>query len=171
VEQVSRRAFLLRSGGALVSGAALGVGGAANATAAEVTDYPRESVAHLASLAVGVPHPFTYPDAASPCLLLRLGRPVAAGVGPQGDLLAFSALCPHMGCALSFDAQQARLLCPCHFSSFDCEQEGAQICGQATQPVARIQLAYDSASETVQAVGVAGTLYGRRGNLAVGGQA
>ncbi|GIX13271.1 MAG: hypothetical protein KatS3mg118_1230 [Paracoccaceae bacterium] len=39
--------------------------------------------------------PIPTPD--SPGVLLKLGRPVEGGVGPDGDIVAFSVLCPHKG--------------------------------------------------------------------------
>lgn len=39
--------------------------------------------------------------------------------GPKpADIDARSAICPHLGCAVSFDAAQKNYLCPCHESRF-----------------------------------------------------
>lgn len=37
----------------------------------------------------------------------------------DGKLSAFSAVCPHLGCAIGWDAGAGNYLCPCHDSRFD----------------------------------------------------
>jgi len=37
----------------------------------------------------------------------------------DGKLKAFSAVCPHLGCAVGWDATAKNFLCPCHDSRFD----------------------------------------------------
>jgi menaquinol-cytochrome c reductase iron-sulfur subunit len=37
----------------------------------------------------------------------------------DGKLEAFSAVCPHLGCAIGWDAGAGNYLCPCHDSRFD----------------------------------------------------
>jgi Rieske Fe-S protein len=32
---------------------------------------------------------------------------------------AFSAVCPHLGCTIGWDAAKKNFLCPCHDSRFD----------------------------------------------------
>jgi menaquinol-cytochrome c reductase iron-sulfur subunit len=40
-------------------------------------------------------------------------------IGPQPDALdARSAVCPHLGCAVGWDAAKNNYLCPCHDSRF-----------------------------------------------------
>jgi Rieske Fe-S protein len=36
----------------------------------------------------------------------------------DGELFAFSAVCPHLGCAVDFDAKKGSFACPCHESAF-----------------------------------------------------
>jgi menaquinol-cytochrome c reductase iron-sulfur subunit len=45
----------------------------------------------------------------------------SAWVRRVGDdkLEAFSAVCPHLGCAVGWDATQKNFLCPCHDSRFE----------------------------------------------------
>jgi len=48
--------------------------------------------------------------------------------GPApGDLDARSAVCPHLGCAVGYDAAQKTYLCPCHDSRF--ALSGAKLSG------------------------------------------
>jgi len=127
--------------------------------------YPTRVVARAKALRVDVPVDFAYPDADSPCLLVKIGRAVTGGVGPDGDVVAYSKLCAHMGCPVQFVPQRQVLKCPCHFSQYDAERKGQMICGQATMSLARIVLAYDEARDELRAVGVDGLIYGRQANL------
>ena len=127
--------------------------------------YPNDLVTARSSLVTGVPVTFHYPDPASPCVLLKTGRPVPGGVGPDNDIVAFSSLCTHQGCGVAYDANASTLKCHCHFSIFDPERDGQVVCGQATVPLPRVQLRYDDRDDSVRAVGVRGLIYGRTSNL------
>jgi cytochrome b6-f complex iron-sulfur subunit len=37
----------------------------------------------------------------------------------NGDFIALSARCTHLGCSLTFDKEKKQLVCPCHSSIFD----------------------------------------------------
>jgi len=48
-----------------------------------------------------------------------LGAAWVRRIGPgPADLDARSAICPHLGCAVGFDATKGNYLCPCHDSRF-----------------------------------------------------
>lgn len=47
----------------------------------------------------------------------------------QGKLVCFSAVCPHLGCAVDYEASEQRFRCPCHKSVFDLD--GKKISGPA----------------------------------------
>lgn len=36
----------------------------------------------------------------------------------DGSLTAFSTVCPHLGCAIDFNPETKKFICPCHKSSF-----------------------------------------------------
>jgi menaquinol-cytochrome c reductase iron-sulfur subunit len=38
-----------------------------------------------------------------------------------GELRAMSTVCPHLGCAIDYDAENAKFVCPCHDSFFSLE--------------------------------------------------
>ncbi|MBQ4855866.1 arsenate reductase (azurin) small subunit [Rhodanobacter sp. B2A1Ga4] len=177
-EQLSRRKFLKIAGVSVAgAGAAItsGVGLAAAASGAKsipganagsaMLAYPKAEVGKAGVMKVNEPVYFTYPDLSSPCIALKMGRRVAGGVGPQGDIVAFSQLCTHMGCPVSYEAETARLKCPCHYSMFDPEKSGQMIAGQATVDLPQIQLEYMEASDTIQATAINGLIYGRQANL------
>ena len=70
-----------------------------------------------------------------------------------------------MGCAVNYDAEARTFKCPCHFSTFDPQKSGQQVCGQATENLPRIELTYNSDDGAITAVGIQGHLYGRLSNL------
>ena len=176
-EKVSRRIFLKVAGtsvagvGAAVSpvGPAMAAGNnqaAIQAAAgAAVLPYPKALVGQAKSMQVNTPVSFSYPDADSPCVAIKMGQRVAGGVGPDGDVVAYSNLCTHMGCPLMYDPQTRSFKCPCHYSMFDPEKSGQMICGQATEDLPQIQLSYDAGHDTVHAVAVTGLIYGRQANV------
>jgi arsenite oxidase small subunit len=166
--EVSRRTFLKLTG---TVAAGVGVVGAGNAEAAPPAQtrttlpYPAKVVGSAAKLQVDAPQSFTYPDAASPCTLVKTGKPVPGGVGPDADIVAYSNLCTHMGCPVNYDASERVFKCPCHFSLFDAELSGQMICGQATENLPQIELRYSAKDGSISAVSVNGLIYGRQSNL------
>lgn len=169
-ENISRRDFLKISGG-VAAGAGAAVAGVATAETKTVDigratlPYPAKLVAYAGKLRVNVPVSFNFPDAASPCALIKMGHAVPGGVGPDRDLVAYSTQCTHMGCPVSYDTATRAFRCPCHFSTFDAERSGQMICGQATENLPQIVLQYDAKSDTVTAVAVEGLIYGRQANV------
>jgi menaquinol-cytochrome c reductase iron-sulfur subunit len=46
----------------------------------------------------------------------------SAWVMKRGDeIVALSTVCPHLGCAIDYDAEGERFVCPCHDSYFDAD--------------------------------------------------
>ncbi len=41
-----------------------------------------------------------------------------AGAGGEGDFIALSSTCPHLGCQVHWEAQNERFFCPCHNGIF-----------------------------------------------------
>jgi arsenite oxidase small subunit len=165
---VSRREFLKFTGSVAAGAAALpGTAEAAPATDTgnTVLPYKAKPVGKAAALAADQPVTFSFPDASSPCALVKMGSPVPGGVGPNQDIVAFSTMCTHMGCPVAYDAAQRVFKCPCHFSIFDAEKEGEMVCGQATENLPRIVLKYNDKDDSVTAVSVVGLLYGRQSNI------
>lgn len=166
---ISRRDFLKTSGaaGAVTASATWTVTATAQEkkdTAGATPDYPQKSIAQFSDLATNQPLSFTYPDADSPCLLLKLGTPVLGGVGPDQDIVAYSALCTHMGYPVTYHTESRTFRCPGHFSIFDPEKAGQQVCGQATEALPHIELSVAD-DGAIRAVGIQGHLYGRLSNL------
>ncbi|MDR3475843.1 MAG: arsenate reductase (azurin) small subunit, partial [Devosia sp.] len=105
-----------------------------------------------------------YPDNDSPGILLKLGVKVDGGVGPDGDVVAYSVLCPHKGYPLAYSQSDRTLSCPGHYSRFDVEKAGQEIWGHATQNLAQFVLRVDAKGD-VYAEGVDELIYGRLSNV------
>ena len=169
--KLSRRNLFKVSGSAAVAGAASAVLPSV-AHARDLTpdtgarlNYPKKGVAKAKGLPVNSPVRFNYPDAKSPCVLLKMGHPVEGGVGPDGDIVAYSVLCTHMGCPTTYDKKERVFKCHCHFSMFDAEKGGQVVIAQATEGLPRIVLNYNDATGEIEAVGVQGLIYGRQANV------
>jgi len=158
--RVSRRQ-MLSLGAAAGLGAGLGAG-SGRAETADSTAMPVTEVARLADLEPGAEVHFSYPDAASPAVLLRFDGAVEHGIGPDQSIVAFSTLCTHKGCPVAWNAEHAMLICPCHWSSFDPAKGGRMVIGQASQGLPRIVLSLEDGA--IRAIGVEGLIYGRQTN-------
>lgn len=158
-----RRKFLAGAGftAAGVAAAQLSV---TQARAAARVDYPSNKLANMRDLKIDEPLAVTYPDSDAPGVLLKLGKRVPAGAGPDGDIVGFSTVCPHKGFPLSYDKRDRTLNCPGHYSRFDCEAGGQQIWGQATQNLPQYVLRIDGNGD-IYAEGVDELLYGRLSNV------
>ena len=167
---VGRRQFLRGGATAAVSGAAAAVmpGRQAKATPAPArVNYPANRLANVNELQADQPFEITYPDPDSPGVLLKLGKPVEGGVGPESDIVGFSTICPHKGLPLSYRAEERTFNCPGHYSVFDAEKGGLQVWGMATQNLPQFNLHVDEKGD-IYATGVDELLYGRVSNVLQG---
>jgi arsenite oxidase small subunit len=165
--EVGRRQFL--RGGALGT-AGVAVAAVAPAQHAEAArplaqiDYPSNRLANIADLKVNEPVDIEYPDADSPGVLIKLGRAVEGGVGPEADVVAYSVLCPHKGYVMSYNSDDRTMNCPGHFSRFDVEAGGQQVWGHATQNLPQFTLRVDETGD-IFAEGASDLIFGRPSNL------
>jgi arsenite oxidase small subunit len=164
--EVGRRQFLR---GGIVAAASLPVVGfaaqeAKAATNGALVDYPTARLANVKDLKPNEPLPIAYPDAEAPGVLLKLGKAVEGGVGPEGDIVGFTTVCPHKGFPLAYNAESKTMNCPGHYSVFDCEAGGQQTWGQATQNLPQYMLRVDDKGD-IYAEGVDELLYGRLSNV------
>lgn len=161
-----RRQFL-RGGALAAAGAAAATvttTPAAAAPANALVDYPSTRLANIADLAVNEPVDIEFPDADSPGVLIKLGQTVEGGVGPDGDIVAYSVLCPHKGYNMSYNGDDRTLNCPGHFSRFDVEAGGQQVWGHATQNVPQFTLRVDGKGD-IYAEGASDLIFGRPSNV------
>jgi arsenite oxidase small subunit len=128
--------------------------------------YPRTRIANLHDLHPNKPLAFDYPATGQPNYLIQLGAPALDGIGPRGDIVAYSVICVHMGCALAGrykSSQHALGPCPCHLSTYDLSLGGMPVIGAATENLPQIELSVDANGE-IFADGIWGTLYGVEDN-------
>ena len=164
--EVGRRQFL--RGGIAAAAALPMVGLAANeakaASNGALLDYPSTKLANVKDLKVNEPVAIAYPDADAPGVILKLGKAVEGGVGPDGDIVGFTTICPHKGFPLSYNADSRTMNCSGHYSVFDCEAGGQEVWGQATQNLPQYMLRVDDKGD-IYAEGVDELLYGRLSNV------
>ena len=129
-----------------------------------LVNYPTAKLGNIHDLKLNEAKDITYPDADSPGVLLKLGSRVEGGAGPEGDIVAFSTLCPHKGFPLTYGAGDKTLSCPGHYSRFDVEKGGLQIFGHATQNLPQFRLVVDQQGD-IFAVAVDELIYGRLSNV------
>ncbi|MEQ1563469.1 MAG: arsenate reductase (azurin) small subunit [Nitrospiraceae bacterium] len=172
MSDLSRRHFL-KLGACVVGGAcavsALSTTGHAGNTKAASTltttlPYPRVKLTRLTDLKTGQELMLSYPDTASPISLLKFGKRVLTGVGPDQDIVAFSRYCTHMGGTLQFKAATGAFHCPLHYAIFDAQKGGLTVIGQATDNLPQIELEIDTKGD-IYAVGIKGLIYGRQANV------
>lgn len=136
------------------------------------------------SLAPETSYVFPYPYVSTPCLLLKLARPVVpatlrredgtdynwnGGVGPERKIVAFSAICAHKLAyptrEVSFIRYQreksatsaARVIhCCADHSVYDPADGARVVSGPAPQPLAGILLEHDAADDGIYALGTVG---------------
>ena len=130
------------------------------------TSFPRVKVAKISDLQLNQPVLFNYPLDNEPNILVKLGQKAESGVGPDGDIVAFSALCQHLGCVYSFQAvgsspkcnssyQAASPVgyCCCHGSVFDFAHHAQVVGGPSPRPQPQVILETDN-SGNIYAVGM-----------------
>jgi arsenite oxidase small subunit len=164
--EVGRRQFLR---GAAAAAAAMPVAAfttekAKAATGSARVDYPSNRLANVSDLKPNEPFEVTYPDEDAPGVLLKLGKKVPGGAGPDGDIVGFTTVCPHKGFPLSFNPMDNTFNCPGHYSRFDAEAGGQQIWGQATMNLPQYMLRIADNGD-IYAEGIDELLYGRLSNV------
>ena len=128
--------------------------------------FPRVKVAQLSDLQTNQPILFNYPLDNEPNILVKLGQEADTGVGPDGDIVAYSALCQHLGCVYGFQAAgtspkcnsgfQAKSpvgYCCCHGSVFDFLHKAQVVSGPSPRPQPQVILEVDSSGD-IYAVGM-----------------
>jgi len=121
------------------------------------TQFPIVKVAQISDLTPNQPVTFNYPLDNEPNLLVKLGRKADGGVGPDGDIVAFSGICQHLGCIFGFQSQGTSPQCNssytadrpvgyccCHGSVFDLTHGATVIAGPSPRSQPQVILEVDS---------------------------
>ncbi len=137
--------------------------------------FPTLKVANTGDLKLNTPVFFNYPLDDEPNLLVKMGVPGLGGVGPEGDIVAFSQVCQHLGCTSvgfvpeggapqcnpAYKANGPVAYCCCHGSVFDFQNSAKVIAGPSPRPLPEVVLRYDSATGDIYAIGMrAPTIFG-----------
>ena len=145
-----------------------------SAPPAATPNFPVINIANLSDLEVGVPINFNYPLEETPNILVKLAVQTEGGVGPDGDIVAFSQICQHLGCIFGFvdtgsspacdstyKASSPVGYCCCHGSVYDLENKAKVIGGPAPRPQPQVILYFDSSNGNIWATGMtAPTIFG-----------
>ncbi|QDT12203.1 arsenate reductase (azurin) small subunit [Planctomycetes bacterium K23_9] len=135
-------------------------------TEVPVVELSRQRIAKLSDLTKDVPIEFNYPSRAlhTNCILYKLGTEAGGGVGPDADVVAFSARCTHMGGDLSqgYIAEHKLVGCGEHLTTFDLTRHGIMVAGHATERLPQIILELDG--DEIFATGIVGLFYGYHQN-------
>lgn len=123
---------------------------------ASPTTFPKVKVSTLSEVAGGTAVIFNYPLDNTPNIMIKLGQKATNGVGPDGDIVAFSQVCQHLGCIWgfvpkgqspavnkSYVAQEPVGYCPCHGSIFDLTNAAKVIGGPSPRPEPQVILQVD----------------------------
>jgi arsenite oxidase small subunit len=127
--------------------------------------WPRFKVVNINELKPLTPVYFNYPLTNTPNLLVKLGVKAKNGVGPDGDIVAFSDICQHLGCFYgfvppngsppcnaSYKAPESIGYCCCHGSQYDFVDGAKVIGGPAPRPLPQVQLELDQSTGDIYAV-------------------
>jgi arsenite oxidase small subunit len=129
----------------------------------EIPPWPRTCVANIKNLKVKEPLFFNYPLETTPNILIKLGYKIENGVGPDGDIIAYSALCQHLGCIVRFLPSGSSessfkdkdvIYCPCHAAYYDVAGAAKVLAGPPLYPLPMVKLEYDPATGDIYAVGM-----------------
>ena len=106
--------------------------------------YPPIKIDGAEQLMPGSSLYFNYPKTSDPAVLVRT---------MEGQYLAFSRKCAHLGCSVDFDKAKRSLVCPCHRGVYD-GRTGYVVFGPPPRPLDQIILQMRAGGE-VWAVGKA----------------
>ncbi len=119
---------------------------------------------------------FNYPLTDEPNFLLNLAPPaggsggatnVPNGIGPQGSIVAYSAICQHLGCpapnisyyppgtcpqTFNGGSLDFYIHCTCHGSTYNAADRAANLTGPAVLPLPQVILEHDTTDDTIYAV-------------------
>ncbi len=128
--------------------------------------FPRLMIANVSDLVVATPVSFNYPLEETPNILVKLGVKATGGVGPDGDIVAYSVICQHLGCVTAFlpagtgpacdntyKAPGPEGYCCCHGSIYDLANGAAILSGPTPRPLPQVVLSVDSSGD-IYAVGM-----------------
>jgi len=142
-------------------------GGTASGGATKAVSFPRVKVANISDLRLNEPLVFNYPLDDEPNMIVKIGQRAEGGIGPDGDIVAFSILCQHLGCVVgyqspgtspscnsSFKAPGPIGYCCCHASVYNLVNGAKVVGGPSPRPQPQVILHFDESTGDIHAVGM-----------------
>ena len=126
-EAISRRATL--RGAMVVALASIPAIFSKNSAAAANT-----KIVKLTKLAIGGTYSFTTASQGVPAIVFRT----------KTGVFAYSMICTHQGCTVTYNKGKKKLICPCHGAQFDPLKGAAPVAGPAERPLASVKVAVKS---------------------------
>jgi Rieske Fe-S protein len=93
------------------------------------------NIIKTSKLKVGATHTFTTAKQGIPAILFRT----------KTGVFAYSTICTHQGCSVTYNKGAKKLQCPCHGAQFDPLKGGKPTAGPAETPLAAIKVAIKGA--------------------------
>ena len=93
------------------------------------------NIIKTSKLKVGATHTFTTAKQGIPAILFRT----------KTGVFAYSTICTHQGCSVTYNKGNKKLICPCHGAQFDPLAGAKPTAGPAETPLATIKVAIKGA--------------------------
>ena len=93
------------------------------------------NIIKTSKLKVGATHTFTTSKQGIPAILFRT----------KTGVFAYSTICTHQGCSVTYNKGKKKLICPCHGAQFDPLAGAKPTAGPAETPLATIKVAIKGA--------------------------
>ena len=88
-------------------------------------------VVKLSKLPIGSTYTFTTSAQGVPAIVFRT----------KTGVFAYSMICTHNGCTVSYEKSKKALICPCHMAQFDLLNGAKVVAGPAPKPLAKVKVA------------------------------
>ena len=108
---------------------------AASTSAKSTAKAGKGQIIKLADLKVGGTYNFTHSTQGIPAILFRT----------KVGVFAYSAICTHQGCTVSYDSSSKHLKCPCHGAEFDPANGAKAVAGPTQTALAKVKVATSGA--------------------------
>ncbi len=126
-----KRNFTLSRRGALRGAMALAVAPLATIFTSHSAEAAGKKIVKLTKLPVGGTYTFTTSAQGVPAIIFRT----------KSGVFAYSMICTHQGCTVTYNKSAKSLVCPCHGAKFDPLKGAAVTGGPAEKPLAKVKVA------------------------------